>query len=93
MHCPYGNRKEWNLLGKESKMRVLCEWRAELIEGEIVAGNWCDPERTVFDFDGTFTVRCDDGEVFRVNGWMGSIEVLDGSVEDLHSLKRVVYRE
>ena len=72
-------------------MRVLCECLAEEIEGEIVAGTWCDPEHTVFDF-GTFLIRCDDGELFRVNGWMGHIQVLDGSEDDLRSVEKVVYR-
>jgi hypothetical protein len=35
-------------------------------EGEVISG----------DLDGEFVVRCDDGAVFRVNGWLGDVEVV-----------------
>ena len=73
-------------------MRVLCNYFAEEIEGEIVVGRWCDPERTVFDFDGQFRIRCDDGYIFRVSGHVCTIEVLEGSTADLARIPGVVYR-
>ena len=74
-------------------MRVLCHYLAEEVEGEIIAGSWCDAECTVFDFDGRFRIRCDDGAIVRVWGYNCSIEVLEGSAADLRSMPGIVYWE
>jgi len=46
---------------------------AQSIEGEIVAG--VRDEDGTWDLDGRFTVRTDEGELFRVNGWCCHVEV------------------
>ena len=43
------------------------------LEGEIVGG--VRDEDGGWDLDGTFTVRTDDGELVRVNGWCCFVEV------------------
>ena len=47
---------------------------AQHIEGEIVAG--VRDEDGTWDLDGRFTVRTDNGELIRVNGWCCHIEVV-----------------
>ena len=53
---------------------VLVEGGFEIVEGQIVGGVR-DPDGT-WDFDGVFTVRTDDGELIKVNGWNCITEVL-----------------
>jgi hypothetical protein len=45
-------------------MRVLCEAQdySSYVEGEIIRGE--------DDLEGTFSVRCDDGEILHLNGWL-----------------------
>jgi len=47
---------------------------AQYIEGEIVAS--VRDEDGTWDLDGRFTVRTEEGELFRVNGWCGHVEVV-----------------
>jgi len=47
---------------------------AQYIEGEIVAG--VRDQDGTWDLDGRFTVRSDEGELFRVNGWCCHVEVV-----------------
>jgi hypothetical protein len=61
-------------------MRVRCEAEGSGageyndIEGEVISG--------ANDLTGTISVRCDDGEVFRLNGWMWLITVLENTGGD-----------
>jgi hypothetical protein len=51
-------------------MRVLCSaLDGSEVEGFVIGGEVLNAELGSFDLDATFKVRCDDGEVFKVNGW------------------------
>ena len=55
-------------------MRVLLRgMNAGDIEGELVRGGFIDPDTGKFDLEETFSVRCDDGAVVEVHGWMVDI--------------------
>ncbi len=54
-------------------VHVLVTGGCEEIEGVIVRGDRDEHGR--WDLDGVFTVRTDDGELFKVNGWTCSTEV------------------
>ena len=59
-------------------MRVLCSGMdGSDVEGEVIGGEFYDPGTGHCDLEDTFTVRCDDGEVFQVHGWMVKITVLE----------------
>jgi hypothetical protein len=52
-------------------MRVLCEGLdGNAIEGEVIGGADFDPRTATVDLDSQFTVRCDYGARFHINGWM-----------------------
>ncbi len=36
----------------------------------MIGGEFYDPDTGHCDLEDTFTVRCDDGGVFEVHGWM-----------------------
>jgi hypothetical protein len=56
-------------------MRVLCcSTDGCEIEGEVVGGQFFDPGTGSYDLDGRFTVRCDDGARFKVNGWAVEVD-------------------
>ncbi len=57
-------------------MRVLVEMLEDVIEGDVIEGELLDGVGGEFDLDAEFTVRCDDGQCFRIHGWMVDIEVL-----------------
>ena len=59
-------------------MRVLCcGMDGNDVEGEVIGGEFYDPDTARCDLEDTFTVRCDDGEVFQLHGWMVDITVLE----------------
>lgn len=62
-------------------MRVLCSAPdGSYVEGLVIGGEGLDVEKGSFDLDATFKVRCDDGEVFKVNGWLVDVEVVDSAI-------------
>jgi len=62
-------------------MRVICSAPdGSYLEGLIISGEGFDVEKGSFDLDATFKVRCDDGEVFKVNGWQVDVEILDSEM-------------
>ena len=61
-------------------MQVLVELLEEVIEGDVIDGELLDGVGGEFDLDAEFTVRCDDGQCFRIQGWMVDIEIV---VEEL----------
>ena len=56
--------------------RVLAELYADSIEGVVVAGVPKEDGSGNFDLDDVFTVRCDDGALFKAHGWMTDVTVL-----------------
>lgn len=63
-------------------MRVVCEFsdlNGTVLEGEVVAGQ-SSGEAGTFDLDGVFTLKTDEGEFFKVNGWLAMIEVCPETV-------------
>ena len=60
-------------LEADRPVHVLVTGGCEEIEGVIVRGE--RDEHGKWDLDGVFTVRTDDGELFKVNGWSCSTEV------------------
>ena len=59
-------------------MRVLCSGMdGSDIEGEVIGGEFYDADTRRYDLEETFSVRCDDGEVFQVHGWMVDVTVLE----------------
>lgn len=59
-------------------MRVLCSgMEGTDIEGEVISGEFYDPDTGRYELEETITVRCDDGEVFHVHGWMADVTVLE----------------
>jgi|GEM_PF-3542606 len=58
-------------------MRVLCSGiDGRDIEGEVIGGEDFDVASGSCDLDSTFTVRCDDGALFQVHGWLVDVTVL-----------------
>ena len=57
--------------------RVYAEMFAESLEGVVVDGEPLDDTYTSFDLDSEFTLLCDDGATFKVQGWAVEITVLD----------------
>lgn len=57
----------------DKPVHVLVTGGCEEIEGVIVRGD--RDEHGGWDLDGVFTVRTDDGQLFKVNGWTCSTEV------------------
>jgi len=58
-------------------MRVICTGGGFDVEGEVIGGEDFDPITGTCDLDSTFTVRCDDGALFQVHGWMVEIEAVE----------------
>ena len=59
-------------------MRILCSGLdGSDIEGEVIGGEFYDADTGSYDLESSFTVRCDDGEVFQVHGWMVDLTVLE----------------
>ena len=60
-------------------MRVLlCCVEGNDIQREVIGGEFFDPCTGHCGLEDTFTVRCDDGAVFEVHGWLVDVTVLEG---------------
>ena len=57
--------------------RIVAELYAETLEGVVVDGFPMDEASGNFDLDDEFTLRCDDGALFKVQGWAVDITVLE----------------
>ena len=59
-------------------MRVLCSGMdGSDVEGEVIGGEFYDPDTGRCDLEETFTVRDDHGKVFQVHDWMVDVTVLE----------------
>jgi hypothetical protein len=58
-------------------MRVICTGGGFDVEGEVIGGEDFDPISGTCDLDSTFTVRCDDGALFQVHGWMVEVAAVE----------------
>ncbi len=47
------------------------------VEGEIIGGERFDPGAKTCDLESVFTVRCDNGAIFEVHGWLAVWTVLE----------------
>jgi len=52
-------------------------WGGFDVEGEVIGGEDFDPITGTCDLDPTCTVRCDDGALFEVHGWMVEVEAVE----------------
>ncbi len=58
-------------------MRVLLSGLDRIdLEGEVISGEFYDPDTGQCDLEDTFTVRRDDGMIFEVHGWLVDITVV-----------------
>jgi len=57
--------------------RIVAELYDVILEGVVVDGIPVNESSAVFDLDCEFTVRCDDGALFKVQGWAVDVEVLE----------------
>ena len=65
-------------------MRVLCSgMTGGDIEGELIRGGFLDADTGEFDLEETFAIRCDDGQVVEVHGWLVEITVVDEKLRRL----------
>ncbi len=46
------------------------------VEGEVIGGEFYDPDTRQCDLEDTFTVRRDDGNLFEVHGWLVDVTVV-----------------
>ena len=59
-------------------MRVRCNGvEGSDIEGTVIGGEFFDADTGQCDLEDTFTVRCDDGALFEVHGWMADVVVIE----------------
>ena len=59
-------------------MRVVCSGMdGSDVEGEVIGGEFYDPDTGRCDLEQTFTIRDDHGEVFQVHGWMVDVTILE----------------
>ena len=47
------------------------------MEGEVIGGEFYDPDTGRCDLEESFTVHCDNGEVFQVHGWMVDVTIME----------------
>ena len=60
-------------------MRVRCSGvEGSDIEGVVIGGEFFDAYTERCDLEDTFTVRCDDGTVLEVHGWLVDVLVIEG---------------
>jgi hypothetical protein len=57
--------------------RIIAEMFADSLEGVVVDGTPLNESSGDFDLDCEFTLRCEDGAIFRVMGWAVYITILD----------------
>ena len=59
-------------------MRVHCSTLdGSDVEGEVIGGEFYDPDTGQCDLEYTFTVRRDDGAAFEVHGWLVDVTVME----------------
>ena len=58
-------------------MRVICTGGGFDVEEKVIGGEGFDPITGTCDLDSTFTVRCDDGALFQVHGWMLEVAAIE----------------
>ncbi len=59
-------------------MRVRCSGIDGYdVEGEVIGGEDFDPFSQTCDLESIFTVRCDDGAIFEVHGWLVDVTVVE----------------
>lgn len=59
-------------------MRVLCSTiHGADVEGEVIGGERFDPLTEYCDLDSIFTVRCDNGAIYQVHGWLVDVTILE----------------
>ncbi len=46
------------------------------LEGEVIDGEFYDPDTGQCDLEDTFTVRHDDGMILEVHGWLVDVTVV-----------------
>ena len=47
------------------------------VEGEVIGGERFDPLSAPRDLQSIFTVRCDNGVLFEVHGWLVDVTVIE----------------
>ncbi len=57
--------------------RIVTELYDTVLEGVVVDGTPMDESNAAFDLECEFTVRCDDGALFKVQGWAVDVTVLE----------------
>ncbi len=59
-------------------MRVRCSGLdGSDVEGEVIGGEFYDPDTGQCNLEDTFTVRRDDGVAFEVHGWLVDVTVVE----------------
>ena len=59
-------------------MRVFCNAiDGRDVEGEVIGGENVDLASGSCSLDDTFTLRCDDGAIHEVHGWLVDVIVLE----------------
>ena len=59
-------------------MRVLCSTiHGADVEGEVIGGERFDPVTESCDLESVFTIRCDDGAIYQVHGWLVDVVRLE----------------
>jgi hypothetical protein len=59
-------------------LRALCSAiDGNDVQGEVIGGEDFDPTTGPCDLDAKFTVRCDDGALFQVHGWLVDVTVVE----------------
>lgn len=57
-------------------IRVFIELYGEAIEGLVVDGTGAYVAVGDLDLESSFIVRCDDGELFIIHGWLVDIDII-----------------
>lgn len=57
--------------------RIVAEMYDVVLEGVVVDGIPLEESTATFDLDCEFTVRCDDGALYKVQGWAVDVTVLE----------------
>lgn len=65
-------------------MRVICTGGGSDVEGEVIGGEDFDPISGTCDLASNFTVRCDDGALFQVHGWIVEVAAVETSARYGH---------
>jgi len=57
--------------------RIVAELYDVVLEGVVVEGVPVEESSAAFDLHCEFTVRCDDGALYKVQGWAADVTVLE----------------